>query len=233
MSQNKYLPETDDGLLAWATPFSAKITATPTAFGVTAGNATTLSGLLSTYSTCLAASQDPQTRGPSTVFAKNQAKVNLTSFIRQLVRAIQGTLTVTNQQRQDLGITVRAEPQPIPPPATSPVVEVKSVNGSTITLRIHGEDALKRGKIPGAAGASVFSYVGENPPESTDAWVFQGSTTRTEFAVVLPQSASAQKVFLCAFWYSPRAMSGPASTPISVNLPATTSAPPGAMKMAA
>jgi hypothetical protein len=110
---------------------------------------------------------------------------------------------------------------------------VKSISGSTISLVIHGEAALKRGKPPGVAGSSVFSFIGENPPESTDAWVFQGSTTRTEFAVVLPQSASAQKVWLSAFWYSPRAQSGPACTPISVNLPATTATPPSAMKMAA
>ena len=41
-----YIPSTDAGLLNWVTPFSAKITLTPTAYGLTAANATTLAGLV-------------------------------------------------------------------------------------------------------------------------------------------------------------------------------------------
>jgi hypothetical protein len=42
-----FLPRTDNGLLAFVTPFSAQITATPTAFGLTAAQATAIPLLLS------------------------------------------------------------------------------------------------------------------------------------------------------------------------------------------
>src|SRR5206468_9549551 len=88
-----FIPSNDDAFLAWVTPFSAKITATPTAYGVTAGIATTLATKKTTFATTLAAAQDPQTRGKSTILAKETARNDLEAYCRQTARQIQGTLT--------------------------------------------------------------------------------------------------------------------------------------------
>ena len=171
---------------------------------------------MSSYSTKLALAKDPATRGQSTIFAKNEARVNLINEIRALARQIQGTQTVTNQQRQDLGLTVRAEPAPIPAPAESPKLDIVSSDGRVVKIKLHDGTGSRRGKSAGVQGASIFTFVGATPPASIEAWVFQGSTTRTVTDVAFPIGlAPGATIWLAAFWYNPRALSGPACDPVS------------------
>src|SRR3954471_21610221 len=102
-----FIPRSDQDLEAWATNFSSLITAGPTAYGLTAAIATTLAGKVAVYSAALAAATNPATRGGATVLAKRTARGDLVAYCRQLARAIQGNLTVTDAQRYALGLTVR------------------------------------------------------------------------------------------------------------------------------
>ena len=78
------------------------------------------------------------------------------------------------------------------------------------------------------AGASVFSFVGATPPVGVFGWNFEGNTGRTiidaQFAGTL---APGTVVWLTAFWYNPRAESGPGCSPVSAILAG------GGMSMAA
>jgi hypothetical protein len=93
----------------------------------------------------------------------------------------------------------------------------------------------RNGKPSGAAGASVFSFVGAQPPTDIDSWVFRGSTGKTEIEVPFDSSSAASTVFITAFWFNRRAESGPAAQPaFSINLPAGNAQPnAGTMKIAA
>jgi hypothetical protein len=217
-----FIPAADADLLAWSDNFSQMITATPTAFGLTAANATTLQTRQSAYATAFEAATDPATRGGSTVLAKDIARADLVSYCRALARAVQGTLTVTNQQRFDLGLTVRdTEPSPIPPPANAPGLDVVSVAGNSARIRLHDTaNPSRRGKPLGVAGASVFSFVGAAAPAELSQWKFEGNTTRTTVIVDFPaQTPPGAKVWFTAFWFNPRAQGGPTTTPVGTNIP--------------
>ena len=217
-----FLPASDADLLTWSAGFSQKITLNPTSYGLVAANATALASLQSTYATNLAAAVDPETRGGSTVLAKDQARVNLVAYIRLLARAIQGTIAVTNQQRYDLGLTVRnTHPAPIPAPAFAPSVDVRSAAGCTVKIRLHDPaNPTRRGKPLGVAGASVYSFVGATAPAELTAWKFEGNCTRTTVLVSFPaDTAPGSKVWICACWFNPRAVAGPTSVPVGTNLP--------------
>jgi hypothetical protein len=218
---NDYLPSSDEGLLTWVLPFSAKITAGPVPFGVTAAIATALAGKVSAYQDALAAATDPATRGGSTINAKNIAKDDLIEYVRQVARQIQGTMTVTDEQRYDLGLTVRdAEPSPVPPPAHAPQVVIENVNGRVVSFRlIDPENPTRRSKPAGVAGANVFSFVGENAPEDINDWVFEGNNTRTILDVTFPNTvALGAKVWITAAWYNPRGEAGPGCPPVSAHI---------------
>jgi hypothetical protein len=213
-----YLPSADADLLAWSANFSAKITATPTAYGLTAALATALAAKQTAYDTALAAATNPQTRGGSTVLAKDQARAELVQYCRQLARAIQGTLAVTDQQRYDLGLTVRGVvPTPIPAPASAPAIMLASVIGRTVSLRlIDPANPTRRGKPDYVDGAAVFSFVGAEAPTDLTDWKFEGNTTRTLMDVVFPTTvAPGTKVWLAAYWFNPRAQRGPACAPVA------------------
>lgn len=211
-----YLPSNDAVLLSWSANFSAKITATPTAYGLVAAQATAYAALDTAFASALATATDPSTRTKATIAAKNTAKSPLKASARDLVKIIQAFPSLTNEQRIDLGITVRNNPSPINPPEDPPVLEVVSALGRILKVKLHSIDSSRRGKPAGVAGASLFSFVGSAPPADISMWTFEGSISKTTFDVEFaPTVAAGAQVWLTAFWYSPRAQSGPACTPIS------------------
>jgi hypothetical protein len=216
-----YIPRNDAGLLAWSGQLSTKVSATPTAFGLSAPLATSLATKQAAYATALAASTNPATRGKSTIFAKDTARRDLVAFVRVVARQIQGTSTVTDQQRVDLGLPVRkVVPTPVPPPAISPGIRVRSVNGRVVRLQVFDPaNPTRRARPAGVRGATVLSYVGAVPPENPADWRFEGSISKNLFDVAFPVSvAPGAKVFFTAFYFNPRSESGPACEAVSTHL---------------
>ena len=85
----QFLPTSDAALLAWSLNFNTLITATPTAYGLTAALATAYGTLHTGYATALAACEPPQ-RTKSAVAAKNLARTNLKNDARLLAKLVDG-----------------------------------------------------------------------------------------------------------------------------------------------
>ena len=160
-----FFPSSDTALLAWSLNFSTLITATPTAYGLTAALATAYGTLHTAYATALAAA-DPAVRTKSSVIAKNLARNSLKNDARLLAKLVEGTASVTDPQKAALGLNVKTPPSPIPAPSDAPNLDVASVSGWTVKVKLHdATSGSKRGKPPGVTGATVFSYVGDAPDE--------------------------------------------------------------------
>jgi hypothetical protein len=224
MANSSYLPSREEALLAWAQNASTLITATPTAFGLTAADATALASLVSAYAVALAAATNPSTSTPATVATKNTARITMVSAIRSMVKRVQATATVTPTQKISLGINVKdVHPTPIPAPSTRPVMSVVSVVGRTVSVRVTDETTpTKRAKPEGTAGLQVFSCIttGDAPaPDDLDQWTFEGLSGKSSFDIVYPMSAApGTKVWACCRWYSPRREVGPVSDVVGTNL---------------
>lgn len=212
-----YLPNRDADLLDWSLAASALITATPTAFGLTALIATGFSTATTDFQTSLAACAKG-VRNAAAVTTKNEKKQALKENIRAWVAIVDGTATVTDAQRQELGLTVRSGPTPVPPPATEPVLQVKQVNGRTVTIRLRQQlTGSLRGKPGNSVGAIIYSFVGAAPPVGTDGWKVEGQTGKTVFNVSFDGSlAPGTTVWLTAQWIGTRLETGPASAPVGV-----------------
>jgi hypothetical protein len=215
-----FIPRSDADLLAFALHYSSMITLAPTTYGLTTTIATTLAGKVTAYQTAYAAAVAANTRGPSTVFAKDEARIDLVAYIRQTAKQIQGTITVTNQQRQDLGLTVRSAASPIPPPAIAPSIDIISVSGNTVRIRIHAEGASPSRGLPGGVdGISIWSAVGATAPTVESDWDNQGLTTKTVVDITFPATvAPGAKVWFTAFYFNPRKQNGPAADPVGTNI---------------
>lgn len=220
MPNVNFFPSRESDLLLWLQNYSTRISAAPVPLGLTAAQATALGSLVSSYASALAACA-PDARNKSATTAKKAAATAVKDNARLLANIINGQATVTDAQKQLLGLNVRAQPQPRPVPATSPVIEVLGVSGWTISIRLRAADSTLRGKPPGVSGASIFTYSGASvtPPTAMSGWVFQGNVGRVKVDIVLPSSTpSGTKVFLTAFWFNGRKQSGAACIPISVTL---------------
>jgi hypothetical protein len=226
MASKSFLPEKDAALLAWSNNFSTLISAGAVSYGLTTTQATAYAALHATYATSLTA-VDPPIRNKAAVATKNTARTALKANARMLAKIVEATPTVTNTQKVTLGLTVRSAPAPIPPPALAPILDVVSVIGRTVKVRLHSPTSDRRGKPPGVAVGFVYSFIGATPPSELSAFKFEGTTTRTTFDVVFPSTvAGGSQVWLTAAWANPRTQTGP-------NCPAVTAYLQGGAAVAA
>lgn len=217
---NTYLPASGSGLKNWADNFAEQIAKDPPALGLTAEQVTAYTALQTDYAAKYAASVHPDTRGPASVLAKNIAKKALAAESRKLAMQVTNYPGVTDETRQALGLSVHDnEPTPVPVPETSPVIQIESVVGNRVTLRLRDADGSRRGRPPYVTGATVFSYVGEAAPGDISAWTFEGNIKDTVTVIDVPSTvAPGSKVFFTSFWRNNRDESGPATPPVSTNV---------------
>ncbi|MEX0776632.1 MAG: hypothetical protein WD042_13095 [Phycisphaeraceae bacterium] len=211
-----YLPLTDDGLRNWSANFSALIGVEPADYGLTAEQVTAYATRATGYALTLAAATNPSTRGSATVLEKNTTKAALITMSRTLAMQVTNNPLVTDQQRHDLGLTVRdPEPTPVPPPSESPTLDITSVKGWTVHYRLHNGEATNRAKPAGVTGAFVFTYVGDAAPTDLEAWKFEGTASKTITKIVFPGTlAPGTRVWITAAWVNAKLETGPACTPV-------------------
>ena len=214
------IPKKDSDLAAWSINFNTRITATPVTFGLTAGQATAYTTLHAAFIAAYNAASADGARSKSLVTAKETAKAALLVYARELYGFVQANTTVSDADKNLLGVTVKAAPTPVPPPSDPPALDIVSVTGRTVRIRLHDStDASRRGKPVGVNGAAVFSFVGATPPSGTSTWKFEGNTGKTLVDVTFPDSvAPGAQVWLCAFWFNQSKQSGPACDPMSTNV---------------
>lgn len=209
-----FLPSADAELLAWSTNFKTMIAGTPATYGLTAAQASEYATVQDTYATTFQVAKDPSTRTRPTVADKDAAKSELQISSRLLAKIVEGTASVTDAQKLALGLTVRKSPTSRPAPDMAPIVEVMAVSGRSIKIRLHGDEPSRRGRPVDVAGASFFTFVGENPSEDKANWKFEGSTTKMIYDIEMASSvAPGSRVWVSAYWFNAKSESGPMSQP--------------------
>lgn len=224
-----YIPRSDAGKLAYGQNLSTLVTAGPVPLGVTPAIATQLAAKVAAYENAYSLAKDPGTRGGATVFSKDQTRDDMVAYIRQVVRQIDGTISVTDSQRYALGIPVRpTSSSPVPAPSSAPDVDVVKVVGRTVFAKSHdATSGRRRGRPAAVASASWYSYVGTTPPASLSGWHFEGNSAKVKTEIVFPATVPAgAQVWLAACWNNAKSQPGPMSAPITTNLPGGLSGAP-------
>jgi hypothetical protein len=131
------------------------------------------------------------------------------------------TSLVTSAQRLELGLPIHAEGRTkIPAPATAPHINVRSVSGWTVKLQLTnpGSDS-PNARPPGVAGATIFSFVGDDAPTNPSAWEFFRNVTRAKVTLGFPTTlAPGTKLWLTAVWRNPTEAKGPYAVPVSTQI---------------
>ena len=215
-----YIPNRESDLLTFLNAFAQKITPDATAYGLTVEQMMAFDDRRTAFATAYQVANDPLTRSPANVEKKNTAKKAAIAELRKLVDICQAWPGMTNDKRAELGITIKdVTPTPVPVPSASPVIDVVSVDAWTVRVRLHNGESPRRAKPDGVKGATLFSYVGDQPPADVAAWKFEGSVTRTDVKLTFPTTlAPGTTVWVTAFWFNPTSQSGPAATPVSTQI---------------
>ena len=109
----------DAQLYTGSDAFSSQISATPTAFGLVAAQATAYAALNADFATKYLAANNEETRTKAAIVAKTTAARDLRIAAADLAKIIDGTPSVTDAQKTALGLNVRKVPSPMPAPGTS------------------------------------------------------------------------------------------------------------------
>ncbi len=118
MGSSFYLSRTNAQLYTGSQTFSDLINASATTYGLTTAQALSYQTLNDDFAAKYLLSQAPETRTKGTIQARNDAKILLKQKAAELAKIVDATPTVTNQQKIDLGLAVRATPAPAPAPGT-------------------------------------------------------------------------------------------------------------------
>ena len=219
MARNFYSGK-DADIVAGSANFASLILSGFASYGLTNSQATAFGSLNSALQSAYSAAVNPSTRTPVSVEAKTLALGAMRASAILLSKIIYATPTVNDSQLVALGLLPRSSRSPVPAPSVAPDIDVVSVSGNTVRIRLHQAGSTRRGKPVGVDGASVFSFVGSTPPDEMSEWKFEGVTAKTVVNIVFPPAtAPGAKVWFTAFWFNERKQSGPAATPVGTNIP--------------
>jgi hypothetical protein len=219
MARNFYFGK-DADIVAGSANFASLIATGFASYGLTNAQATAFGTLNTALQSSYSAAINPSTRTPVSVEAKTLAIKSMRASAINLAKIVYSTASVNDSQLVALGLLPRSTRTPVPPPASAPDIDVVSVGGNTVKIRLHPAGSTRRGKPAGVSGASVFSFVGASAPTDESDWKFEGNASRTSLSVIFPGStAPGARVWFTAFWFNERKQRGPAATPVGTNIP--------------
>ena len=219
MARRDFLPINDEPLMLFTQNFGRRIGESPEAYDLTPETAAAYKDLTSLYRSRLQAAVDPETRGRRTVFLKQETKNALVAETRRLAKQINNLMKVDDDQRQALGLTIRDTTRSAKSrPKAPPVVKVAGTDGRTVTVDLLRADA-RRGRPAQVDGATVFTHLGPTPPATIEGWRYAAQVTKSRVELPFGPSEAGDTAWVVAFWTN-TAGTGPASRPVSVNLPA-------------
>jgi hypothetical protein len=216
MGRNFY-DQADAKLNAGSASFSQLISADAESYNVPQIKADAYAAQHALFAAAFAKVENADHRTRSDTATKNSERAKLRQMAQALAKLIRAS-DVTDAQLMQLGLHVPAARSSNPPPGVRPKMDMKGVVGRTVNVFVH-DSAARRGRAPGAQGAHVYSFVGENYPDDPAEWTYEGDTTKGNFSVMFDNDVPAgARVWATACWYNRKAQSGPLAVPISTNL---------------
>lgn len=176
-----YIPAPDAQFSLWIANFAILIAATPTAYGLVAGDATAITAANTAFQTAYTLATDPATRTAPTVAAKDAARASAEFVVRPYAMQINMNAGVDNEQRADLGLTIRKTvPTPIPAPTSQPGLALVAATPGVLTVRFFDvATPTSKAKPFGSIGVELHVAVGTVPAVSPEAARFYGTLTKS------------------------------------------------------
>lgn len=211
MSSPYYLPAAQGPFVTWGTNFGSLITATPTAYGLVAGDATAFNTAFGDFTTAYAISTTPATRTPVTV-ADTQTEFNNARAVAQsLVQKAQASGLIDATKAADLGITFRDTTKtPIAPPTATPELAMQQISPQAAKLRIKELGALNN-RIPvGSVGYQVAVKIDPpTPPTSPSELTLIGVGTRRFYDLSFAPGDIGKTVYIAIRYVNAKQQVGP------------------------
>jgi hypothetical protein len=207
-----YIPPKDADLQTWALNFSTVLTASPASFGLVAADATTVASVYATWNAAFLAAVNPSTRTPTTIAAKDDAKILLLATVRPYAQLIANNAGVSAPNKTSIGVNPRTSvPTPIAAPATSPVLTIDQALPLQHVMRYRDQLAspTQKAKPYGAAQIQVFATVSATPITDPEALAYKFATTKSPVLVDFGADDVGKKAYYAGRWITRTGLVGP------------------------
>lgn len=201
MPNAPYWPTTDDGLLLWLANFSALLTAAPTDYGLVAGDAVIVAAQNTAWIAAKALVDDPDTRTPSNVAAKDAVRVNVEEVVQPYAQLISINPAVLNGDKVAIGVTVRITTRTRVDLTTTDIeVTVTGEGVSLVNYRIVDPATPTTAARPyGARGARVELRI-RNAADTEDAITLTGFASRNKMVFAYDPIYKLRRKYMRAQW---------------------------------
>jgi hypothetical protein len=206
-----WIPTSDTDMNAWVQNFLAYANANLAALGLTAANLSDLQAAVTTWGPAYSHHMAAQTAAQSARQHKDSVRETIETALRPLVNLIQATPSVTDAQREALGITVRSTVRTsVSAPTTRPVATVDTSQRLRHTIAFVDElTPTSRGKPDGANGCEIWVKVGGAAPADPSELRYLATDTRTPYVAEFDGADAGKVAYYMLRWVSTRGETGP------------------------
>ena len=215
-----YLPRNDADFDTWLVAFNTYISATPTAVGLTAGDATAVSALQLDFDDALNAHEAAVTTARAARQGKDDARAAVETAVRGLVRRIQAFPGTTDSMRKAMGITVRDDTiSPALAAATRPVGIVSTAERLRHEIRFFDEATpTRRAKPAGVLGCEIWLKVGTTPPADPSECHLLALDTASPYVAEYTGADAGKTAYYMLRWVTTSGEKGPWSETVAATI---------------
>lgn len=215
-----FIPRKDSLAVAWGANFAQRISDDAARFKISPAVAELLVQQQAEFAQAYWTANSPATRTAVSIDLKKKARAAFVKTAREIAARVRALPGVDRMTLSSLGLVIgrgrSARRSPVKPPTSAPIVSIRSVEGSRISVAFKNVDAPARnGMAPGIHGAQIWFFVGDLPPADIRRWKHICMTTRARRTVRIPGNLPpGTRVWIAAKWTNRRAQLGPMSRPV-------------------
>lgn len=207
-----YIPPRNANLISWAANFATLIAASPSTYGLMAGDATTISATNTALAAAYALITSPSTKTAATVSAFNTEKVNALAVLRPYAQTISLNAGVASTAKTAVGVNPRTSvPSPISAPTTNPVLTAQSTStaGTIIRYRDATASPSVKSKPYGVVQVHIYGMASATTVTDPTTLPILVAATKSPLTIALGSANAGKTAYFAARWITKKGLLGP------------------------
>lgn len=195
-----YIPRRQADFTNWLANFSTLISASPTLYGLTSGDAATIAAMNASWVAVFTPVTSPMTRTSAAVSAKNTAYATIVPQVRVYAQNISNNPGVASSDKIAVGVNPKTStPSPISPPVSVPVLTIQAAGPGTLTVRYRDSAASVsvKGKPYGVKFVQIFGSASSTPITVQSAGPLLAQLTKSPGVLNLAGMTTGEQLY---FW---------------------------------
>ena len=213
-----YIPQDRNSRHQWGNTFTDYFSAHAVELGYDAGTVAALNDLWTPYTDAFDALAPAENTYRAAVGTLDAAEANFITEARALSAQMQVNPSITDAQRNGLGLPVRSTTRTaVGVPTTRPVAEVDTSQRLQHTISFRNEGATSKAKPEGVRACEIWCVIGPAPASVADAR-YLATDTATPYLATFDAADAGKSVHYFLRWVNTRNQPGPWSETVTATI---------------